>query len=58
MTSIVLLRIRRRRPVQGTLTCSFCGKHRDEVARLVAGPGVDICDGCIVLAVGQLTKSQ
>ena len=27
--------------------CSFCGKHQDEVAKLVAGPGVYICDECI-----------
>lgn len=27
--------------------CSFCGKSQDEVNRLVEGPGVYICDGCI-----------
>jgi ATP-dependent Clp protease ATP-binding subunit ClpX len=27
--------------------CSFCGKHADQVDRLVAGPGVFICDECI-----------
>lgn len=27
--------------------CSFCGKTQDEVARLIEGPGVYICDGCI-----------
>ena len=30
------------------LTCSFCGKPQDQV-RLVAGPGVYICDECIAL---------
>ncbi len=30
-----------------TIRCSFCGKTQDEVARLVAGPGVFICDECI-----------
>jgi ATP-dependent protease Clp ATPase subunit len=30
-----------------TLRCSFCGKTDKEVARLVAGPFVHICDGCI-----------
>lgn len=31
------------------LYCSFCGKGQIEVKRLVAGPGVYICDECIVL---------
>ncbi len=29
--------------------CTFCGKASDEVKRLVAGPGVYICDECIAL---------
>lgn len=29
------------------ISCSFCGKTQDEVTRLVEGPGVYICDGCI-----------
>lgn len=31
------------------LKCSFCGKPQDQVKRLVAGPGVYICDECIEL---------
>lgn len=31
------------------LKCSFCGKTQDEVRRLVAGPGVYICDECVEL---------
>ncbi|WP_350342594.1 ATP-dependent Clp protease ATP-binding subunit ClpX [Proteinivorax tanatarense] len=31
------------------LKCSFCGKEQDEVKKLVAGPGVYICDECIEL---------
>lgn len=31
------------------LRCSFCGKNQDQVKRLVAGPGVYICDECIEL---------
>lgn len=31
------------------LSCSFCGKAQDEVRKLVAGPGVYICDECIDL---------
>lgn len=29
--------------------CSFCGKGQDQVRKLVAGPGVYICDGCVEL---------
>ena len=29
--------------------CSFCGKAQEEVTKLVAGPGVHICDQCIAL---------
>jgi len=29
--------------------CSFCGKRKDQVRKLVAGPGVYICDSCIEL---------
>ncbi|MFR1758728.1 MAG: ClpX C4-type zinc finger protein, partial [Christensenellaceae bacterium] len=31
------------------LRCSFCGKAQEQVRRLVAGPGVYICDECIEL---------
>lgn len=31
------------------LICSFCGKTQDEVRKLVAGPGVYICDECVEL---------
>lgn len=31
------------------LKCSFCGKNQDQVRRLIAGPGVYICDECIDL---------
>ena len=29
------------------LSCSFCGKLQKQVKKLIAGPGVYICDGCI-----------
>ena len=29
--------------------CSFCGKGKDRIRRLVAGPGVFICDQCVQL---------
>ena len=31
------------------LQCSFCGKSRDEVRKLISGPKVYICDECIAL---------
>lgn len=33
----------------GTLSCSFCGKTQKDVKKLIAGPGVYICDECIDL---------
>ncbi len=36
------------RPTNLTL-CSFCGKSHAEVRKLIAGPGVYICDNCVVL---------
>jgi hypothetical protein len=32
------------------LFCSFCGRSQHEVAKLVSGPGIYICDTCIALA--------
>ncbi len=32
--------------------CSFCGKTQDQVEKLIAGPGVCICDECIELCLG------
>ncbi len=37
-------------PVRTIASCSFCRKPSDEVEKLVAGPGVFICDGCVALA--------
>jgi ATP-dependent Clp protease ATP-binding subunit ClpX len=34
---------------KGNLKCSFCGKPQEQVRKLVAGPGVYICDECIEL---------
>jgi ATP-dependent Clp protease ATP-binding subunit ClpA len=43
------VRGRGRRRRDETLSCSFCGKLQAEVDKLVAGPGVYICDECIAL---------
>ena len=34
---------------RGQLKCSFCGKAQEQVKKLIAGPGVYICDECIEL---------
>src|SRR5215472_10074507 len=34
---------------QKILYCSFCGKNQHEVRKLIAGPGVYICDECVDL---------
>lgn len=34
---------------KGQLKCSFCGKVQEQVKKLIAGPGVYICDECIDL---------
>lgn len=36
--------------------CSFCGKSHSEVRKLIAGPGVYICDSCVSLCKGILDK--
>jgi ATP-dependent Clp protease ATP-binding subunit ClpX len=36
--------------------CSFCGKSQAEVRKLIAGPGVYICDSCITICKGILDK--
>jgi ClpX C4-type zinc finger len=55
-----MLKKRRRAPkwIDGSLRCSFCGKARSEVARLVAGPGVYICNECVGLCSEIITEEQ
>ena len=43
------------RPTQITM-CSFCGKAKAEVRKLIAGPGVFICDACVAVCKGVLDK--
>ncbi len=39
--------------------CSFCGKPREEVEHLIAGPnGVYICDECVTLCNKILTEAE
>jgi ATP-dependent protease Clp ATPase subunit len=44
------------RPV--TLYCSFCGKDKESVAKMVAGPGVYICNECIGLCTEILAMEE
>jgi ATP-dependent Clp protease ATP-binding subunit ClpX len=37
-------------------TCSFCGKTQAEVRKLIAGPGVFICDNCVILCKNVLDR--
>ncbi len=37
------------KPTKNLLSCSFCAKTHKQVAKLVAGPGVFICDKCVEL---------
>lgn len=38
--------------------CSFCGKSRSEVKKLIAGPGVYICDSCVTVCQSVLVKES
>jgi len=43
-----------RKPVR----CSFCGKHQEQVTRIIAGPGAYICNECIHLCMSILDDAQ
>ena len=38
--------------------CSFCGKTQSEVNRLIAGPGVQICDQCVELCTSLIERES
>lgn len=38
--------------------CSFCGKSEKEVARIIVGPAVYICDECVGLCVEILNEEK
>jgi ATP-dependent Clp protease ATP-binding subunit ClpX len=40
------------------ICCSFCGKPQNEARRLIAGPGVYICDECIELCMSILDDEK
>ena len=39
-------------------SCSFCGKTNEEAGRLVAGPGVFICDECIEVCYNMMNQKH
>jgi hypothetical protein len=39
------------------LACSFCGRTQHEAGKLIAGPGVMICDSCVAIA-GPVTRTR
>ncbi len=43
---------------EGDLRCSFCGKGQREVKKLIAGPGVYICDRCVLLCNKIIKESE
>jgi hypothetical protein len=45
-----------RAPQEKLLYCSFCGKNQHEVQKLIAGPAVFICDGCVDLCVDMVDE--
>jgi hypothetical protein len=38
------------------VSCSFCGRWQARVRKIIAGPGVRICDGCVDLALEALER--
>ena len=38
------------------IRCSFCGKHQDQVAKVIAGPGAYICNECVHLCMDFLVE--
>ena len=41
-----------------SIRCSFCGKHQDQVRRIIAGPGAYICNECVQLCMGILDEDS
>ncbi len=41
-----------------SIRCSFCGKHQEQVGRIIAGPGAYICNECIQLCMNILDEAE
>jgi hypothetical protein len=44
--------------LSGDIHCSFCGKPRAELRKCVAGPGVYICDRCVLDALACMMETE
>lgn len=44
--------------VDGSRRCSFCGRDKMKVVKLIAGPGVYICGGCVDLCNRVIAKDR
>ena len=44
-------------PRKPSLRCSFCNKTQRDIRRLIAGPGVNICDDCVEICVTTLREA-
>ena len=40
-----------------SVRCSFCGKHQEQVSRIIAGPGAYICNECVQLCMSILVMT-
>ena len=43
---------------RGPTRCSFCGKTEQQVRRIVSGPGIYTCDGCVYLCLEVLNAEH
>ena len=43
---------------RGSIRCSFCGKQEAQVRRILAGPGIYICNQCVYLCEEMLKEEQ
>ena len=41
-----------------SVRCSFCGKHQEQVERIIAGPGAYICNECVRLCMDILNEDR
>ncbi len=41
-----------------SVRCSFCGKHQEQVERIIAGPGAYICNECVNLCMSILEDAE
>ena len=45
-------------PIEATIRCSFCARDEAAVSKIIAGPGVYICEGCVALCENILAEDR